>query len=127
MPNTNPEPRTSKPERPGSLGARRYPDRPYVGVGAVIVADGKVLLVKRKHEPLAGEWSIPGGAVELGETLEDCVSREMLEETGLQIAVGPVIEVFDRITRDETGQPSSLPIGAAAALRRSPWRRRARR
>ena len=83
---------------------RRYPDRPYVGVGAVIVADGKVLLVKRKYDPLAGQWSIPGGAVELGETLEDCVAREMLAETGLEIAVGPVIEVFDRITRDEQGE-----------------------
>jgi 8-oxo-dGTP diphosphatase len=83
--------------------SRTYPDRPYVGVGAVIVADGRVLIVKRKYEPLAGQWSIPGGAVEVGETLEACVAREMLEETGLEIAVGPVIEVFDRITRDESG------------------------
>jgi mutator protein MutT len=82
---------------------RKYPDRPYVGVGAVIVRDGQVLIVKRKHDPLAGQWSIPGGAVELGETLEACVAREMREETGLEIAVGPVIEVFDRITRDEQG------------------------
>jgi len=82
---------------------RKYPDRPYVGVGAVIVQDGQVLIVKRKYEPLAGQWSIPGGAVELGETLEASIAREMLEETGLEIAVGPVIEVFDRITRDETG------------------------
>jgi mutator protein MutT len=89
---------------PDQPGRRTYPDRPYVGVGAVIVADGKVLLVKRRYDPLAGQWSIPGGAVELGETLEDCVAREMLEETGLEIAVGPVIEVFDRITRDAQGQ-----------------------
>ena len=83
---------------------RKYPDRPFVGVGAVIVADGAVLIVKRKYDPLAGQWSLPGGAVELGETLEDCVAREMLEETGLHIEVGPVIEVFDRITRDEEGR-----------------------
>ncbi len=83
---------------------RRYPDRPFVGVGAVIVQDGRVLIVKRKYDPLAGQWSIPGGAVELGETLEACVAREMLEETGLEIEVGPVIEVFDRITRDEQGR-----------------------
>ncbi len=83
---------------------RRYPDRPFVGVGAVIVQDGRVLIVKRKYDPLAGQWSIPGGAVELGETLEASIAREMLEETGLEIEVGPVIEVFDRITRDEQGR-----------------------
>jgi 8-oxo-dGTP diphosphatase len=83
---------------------RAYPDRPYVGVGAVIVQDGKVLLVKRRFEPLAGQWSLPGGAVEVGETLEASLAREMLEETGLEVEVGPVIEVFDRITRDEQGK-----------------------
>ena len=83
---------------------RKYPDRPYVGVGAVIVADGRVLIVKRKYDPLAGQWSLPGGGVELGETLEQSIVREMLEETGLEIEVGPVIEVFDRITRDDDGE-----------------------
>jgi mutator protein MutT len=82
---------------------RKYPDRPYVGVGAVIVQGGQVLIVKRKYDPLAGRWSLPGGGVELGETLEDSVVREMREETGLDIEVGPVIEVFDRITRDSNG------------------------
>jgi len=83
---------------------RKYPDRPFVGVGAVIVREGKVLLVRRKHEPLAGQWSLPGGAVEVGETLEACLVREMLEETGLEVSVGPVIEVLDRITRDDEGR-----------------------
>ena len=83
---------------------RKYPDRPFVGVGAVIVQDGEVLIVKRKYDPLAGQWSIPGGAVELGETLEASVAREMLEETGLEIEVGPVIEVFDRISHDDEGK-----------------------
>jgi mutator protein MutT len=79
---------------------RQYPERPIVGVGAVIVEAGRVLLVKRRFEPLAGRWSLPGGTLELGETLEAGVVREMLEETGLAIQVGPVVEVFDRIMLD---------------------------
>ena len=80
---------------------RQYPERPIVGVGAVIVDDGKVVLVKRKYEPLKGQWSLPGGMVEIGETLETALAREMLEETALRVDVGPVIEVFDRIMHDE--------------------------
>jgi mutator protein MutT len=79
---------------------REYPERPIVGVGAVIVEAGKVVLVRRRYEPLAGRWSLPGGALELGETLEAGVAREMREETGLDVEVGPVIEVFDRIMLD---------------------------
>jgi mutator protein MutT len=86
------------------VNKRQYPDRPFVGVGAVIVLDGKVLLVKRKYEPLAGQWSLPGGAVEVGETLEACLVREMREETGLEVSVGPVVEVLDRITHDDEGR-----------------------
>jgi ADP-ribose pyrophosphatase YjhB (NUDIX family) len=82
-------------------GERRYPDRPFIGVGAVIVDGPRVVLVRRGAEPLRGQWSLPGGAVEIGETLEACVAREMVEETGLEVAVGPVIDVFDRITRDD--------------------------
>jgi 8-oxo-dGTP diphosphatase len=81
--------------------SRHYPTSPIVGVGAVIIADGKVVLIKRRYEPLAGQWSLPGGRLELGETLEAGLAREMLEETGLEIDVGPVIEVFDRILLDE--------------------------
>ena len=81
--------------------SRQYPERPIVGVGAVIVDAGKVVLIKRKYEPLKGQWSLPGGVVEIGETLETALAREMLEETGLRVDVGPVIEVFDRIMRDE--------------------------
>jgi len=80
---------------------RRYPERPVVGVGAVVFMDGRVVLIKRRFEPLAGQWSLPGGALELGETLEAGVAREILEETGLEVDVGPVIEVFDRILLDE--------------------------
>lgn len=85
-------------------GDRFYPERPYVGIGAVILVDGGVVLIKRAHPPLAGRWSLPGGAVELGETLHEAVVREMREETGLDVHVGPPIEVFDRITRDDTGR-----------------------
>ena len=83
-------------ERP----SRQYPAQPIVGVGAVIIHDGKVVLVKRRFEPLAGQWSLPGGRLELGETLEAGLAREMLEETGLEVQVGPVVDVFDRILLD---------------------------
>jgi mutator protein MutT len=83
---------------------RKYPDRPFVGIGGIIVHEGRVVLVKRRFEPLAGQWSIPGGAVEVGETLETCVVREMSEETGFRVEVGPVVEVLDRISRDDDGR-----------------------
>jgi mutator protein MutT len=81
---------------------REYPERPIVGVGAVIVVGGQVLIVRRRYQPLAGRWSLPGGTLELGETLEAGVAREMQEETGLDVDVGPVVEVFDRILLDDT-------------------------
>lgn len=77
--------------------AREYPDRPVVGVGGVLIEDGRTLLIKRGSEPLLGQWSIPGGTLELGESLQDGVAREMLEETGLEVRVLDMIEVFDRI------------------------------
>jgi 8-oxo-dGTP diphosphatase len=84
----------------GARPSRQYPAQPIVGVGAVIVERGKVVLVKRKYEPLAGQWSLPGGRLELGETLEAGLAREMVEETGLVVEVGPVVDVFDRILLD---------------------------
>ena len=79
---------------------REYPDRPIVGVGGVVVHRNRVLLIRRGHEPLKGEWSIPGGLVELGEELADGVRRELKEETGLEVEPLEVLTVFDRITRD---------------------------
>jgi len=95
---------------------RQYPGQPVVGVGGVILVSATeassigwpaplpstgVVLIKRRFEPLAGQWSLPGGALEVGETLEAGVAREMAEETGLSVEVGPIVEVFDRILLDQ--------------------------
>ena len=80
---------------------REYPEAPIIGVGAVVIDGGKVLLVRRGQEPLKGEWSLPGGALELGETLQQGVVREVLEETGLTVVPDAIVEVLDRITQDD--------------------------
>ena len=99
--------------------SREYPSRPVVGVGAVVLiapaqaaqygwsgdtADPGVVLVKRRYEPLQGQWTLPGGGIEVGETLEAGIARELVEETGLIVDVGPIVEVFDRIVPDDEGR-----------------------
>jgi NUDIX domain-containing protein len=86
--------------------SREYPERPVVSVGGVIVDRGRTVLIRRGTEPLLGQWSIPGGTIEIGETIEEAVRRELREETGLEVRVLELIALFDRIY---------LENGAAAA------------
>ncbi len=83
---------------------RLYPDRPVIGVGAVIIRDSVILLEKRKNDPGRGKWSIPGGLVELGEDLEQTVIREVKEETGLDVAKPELIDVVNNVTLDDVGK-----------------------
>lgn len=114
--------------------SRRYPSRPFLGVGALIFENGNLLLVERGHEPLKGWWSLPGGIVEAGEKLEDGIRREVLEETGLQVEPLSVFEIFERIIPDAEGKPEyhyvlidylCRPVGgrleAASDVSRAAW------
>ncbi len=83
---------------------RRYPERPIPAVGAIVVKDGRVLLARRGKEPSAGLWSVPGGAVHLGERLEDATKRELMEECGIEITLTDVLEVIERMVRDPDGR-----------------------
>jgi len=86
------------------LVKRLYPKQPIVGVGAIIISNGKILLEKRKSDPGRGRWSIPGGLVELGESTEKTVIREVKEETGLEVEKPEHIDVVDNIIRDSNGE-----------------------
>jgi len=83
---------------------REYPQAPIVGVGAVVIQDGRVLLVRRANEPNRGQWSIPGGTVELGETLAQAATREVWEECRVRVEPGDVVATFDLIKRDAQGK-----------------------
>jgi len=85
--------------------SRRYPTRPFLGVGALIFEGRELLLVERAKEPLKGYWSLPGGVVEAGEKLEDAIRREVREETALEIEALAMFEIFERIIPDAEGRP----------------------
>jgi mutator protein MutT len=80
---------------------REFPDAPLIGVGAVIVQDGRVLLVRRGRDPMKGHWTLPGGVLEIGESLAEGVAREVREETGLEVEVLELVELLDRIHRED--------------------------
>ena len=84
---------------------RRYPKRPMVGVGAILFRRDRILMAQRGKEPLKGWWSLPGGALEIGESLHQGVCREVREETGLEVEPVRMFEIFERIIRDDAGTP----------------------
>ena len=88
---------------------REFPDHPLVGVGGVVIHDGRALLIRRGTEPLKGQWSIPGGTLELGETLAEGVARELREETGVEVRVVGLIEIFERIFPQPDGAANPRP------------------
>lgn len=84
--------------------SREYPAQPVLGVGALVVHEGRVLLVRRARPPASGEWALPGGRVRLGETLAAAAEREVREETGLRVRAGEPIYAFEAIERDRAGR-----------------------
>jgi 8-oxo-dGTP diphosphatase len=94
---TNDQSAAKSGKQAGMSSWREYPERPIVGVGGVVIENSRALLIRRGTEPLMGQWSIPGGTLELGETLVEGTVRELQEETGLAVKVLDMIEVFERI------------------------------
>ena len=86
------------------MTSRRYPDRPIVAVGAIVAENGRVLMARRGKEPSYGLWSVPGGAVHLGEDLKAAARREIREELGIEVELTDVVEIMERVTRDVEGR-----------------------
>jgi 8-oxo-dGTP diphosphatase len=86
------------------MNKRDYPERPFVGVGTVIVGPDGVVLIRRSKPPRKGSWSLPGGIQELGETVEQCARREAFEETGLHVSLIGLIDAIDSIQTDDNGK-----------------------
>ena len=91
-------------EKLTAFDTRKYPIRPHVGVGVLLVRENKLLLIKRKYDPDAGYWSIPGGHLDLGEKVELAAEREALEETGFKVKVSKLAGIIDKIMYDEVGK-----------------------
>jgi 8-oxo-dGTP diphosphatase len=104
IPNENEKPRPKGSNMTDKTDPRSYPERPLVGVGGIVFREDKVLLIRRGKAPGKGQWSIPGGGVRLGETLERALKRELLEETGLDVEPLDLIKVLDRIIPGEDGR-----------------------
>lgn len=101
--NGNVKAESRAPKARSRAAGRERPLSPVVAVGAVIVQNDRAVIVRRRHAPGRGEWTLPGGRVEWGEALVEAVRREMREETGLDVVVGPVVELFERIERSADG------------------------
>jgi ADP-ribose pyrophosphatase YjhB (NUDIX family) len=99
------------------MSQREYPAAPIAGVGAVVLHEDRVLLVRRGNAPLRGEWTLPGGALELGEILRDGCAREVLEETGLHVEVLDLVELLDRIVLDDSADKERETAVATARVR----------
>ncbi|MGB6482937.1 MAG: NUDIX hydrolase [Candidatus Acidiferrales bacterium] len=91
--------------RTDATEGREYPERPIIAVGGVVIHDSQVLLIRRGQPPLEGRWSIPGGILEIGETIAEGIERELKEETGIQVRVLDLIEIYENVLRDKENEP----------------------
>jgi|SRR5579863_1019010 len=96
---------SSNPVSGPEVTQREYPERPIVAVGGVVIHEGRVLLIRRGQPPLEGRWSIPGGILEIGETIAAAIGRELKEEAGITVRVLGLIEIYEKVLRDADNHP----------------------